>query len=61
MNRHPDEDAETLTPKEEEELHQLSKEYINALEFDDKERAKELKDAIRDLTTIQLDDKGFWV
>lgn len=56
--RHPCEDEEYLTPEEEEELHQLSKELAFCA---DEERAKELRETIKDLLSIQVDDKGFWI
>jgi hypothetical protein len=59
--RHPDEDAEVLTPEEEEKLHKLSKEYINALEFDDQERARELRAVIKDLAGLAIDKDGWWI
>jgi hypothetical protein len=57
--RHPCEDETYLTEEEEEQLHNLSKEYVNALEFDDQERARELRQAIKDLM-VTYDDQGFW-
>ena len=58
--RHPCEDETYLTPEEEEELAKFTQEYLDALDKDDKERADELRTAIRDLTTFKFDEKGFW-
>jgi hypothetical protein len=59
--RHPDEDAEMLTHKEEERIAELSKEYLEALEREDNDRLQEIREAITEITTVRLDEGGFWI